>query len=128
MRRLSMQMTSHSSAIMYVMEGVIYKLLECGRGVDQVEEHDGGSEEAFVGDKGSLPLVAIFDLDIVIAPADTEFSEQCGILEFVDDVQNERKGVGILNSMFVQIAIVLERAKTTTLLFDTEEWESLGGV
>ena len=30
--------------------------------------------------------------------------------------------------MFVQIAVVLTRAKTAILLFDEEEWGGLGGV
>ena len=52
-------MTSHPLAI-------IHEPLEYGRGVGKTKEHDSRFEEAFVGDKGGLPLVTIFDVNIVI--------------------------------------------------------------
>ncbi len=53
--------------------------MERSRGVSQAEEHDGGFEEAFVGNEGSFPLVAIFDAYIIIPPSYVELGEDLGI-------------------------------------------------
>jgi len=50
----------------HVTEGVIHESLEDERRVGEPEEHDGGFEETFMGDESSLPLVAIFVVDIII--------------------------------------------------------------
>ena len=85
----------------HVMKGVIHETLECGREVGQAEEHDIGFKEAFVGSEGSFPLVAIFDADIIIAPTNVKLDEGFGIFELINEVGDERKGVGILDSMFI---------------------------
>ena len=59
----------------HVSEGVIYELLESGWGIGESEEHDRWFKEAFVSDEGSLSLVAIFDVDIVVAPLDVKLGE-----------------------------------------------------
>ena len=63
----------------HIAEGVIHESLECGRGVGETEEHDGGFEEPLMGDEGGFPLVSILDMDIVVSPSYIEFGEDFGI-------------------------------------------------
>ena len=81
-----------------------------------------------MGDKGSLPLVSILDPDVVITPANIKLGEDLSSFELVHEIGDEREGLGISDSVFVQIAVVLAGAETTILLFDKEEGCSLGRV
>ena len=112
----------------HVLEGVIHESLECGWRVGKPEEHDHWFKKAFMGNEGGLPLMAIFDMDIVIAPVDVKFSEQFGILELINEVGDEGKRVRASNGMFVQISVVLAGKNASILLFNNEEQECLGGV
>ena len=78
-----------------------------------------------MGDKGCLPLMAILDSHIVVSPTNVEFCEDSGISQFVDEIGDEGKGVGVTDSMFVDVAVILARAKSSILLFDEEEGERL---
>ena len=81
-----------------------------------------------MSDKGGFPLVSIFNMDIIIPPANIEFGEDFCFLEFVNEIRDEEKGVCITDSVFIDIAVVLARAKTTILLFDKEEGGCLWGI
>ena len=59
----------------HVSEGIIHEPLECSWGVGKPEEYDCWFEEPFMGDEGSLSLVAVFDVDIVIAPPNIKLGE-----------------------------------------------------
>jgi hypothetical protein len=96
-------------------------MLEGGRRVGETKEHDSGFEEAFVSVKRSLPLMAIFDPNIVVAPSNIKLCEDVGLFEFVNEIGDEGKGIGIVNSMFVDILIVLTRSESSIFLFDKEE-------
>ena len=74
-----------------------------------------------MSDKGSFPLVSIFDANIIIPPVNIEFGEDFHSLEFVDEIGDEEKGVCVADSMFVDIVVVLTGVKTAILLFDEEE-------
>ena len=52
-------------------------------------------------DEGGLPLVAILDADVVVSPLDVKLSKQFGVLEFVDEVGDEGKWIGVAGGMFV---------------------------
>ena len=43
-----------------------------------------------MGNEGSLPLVAFFDTDIVVSLLYIKLCKDLGVLEFVDEVQDER--------------------------------------
>ena len=79
-------------------------------------------------DEGGFPLVTIFDANVVVPPADVKFSEQFGIFEFVDEVGDEGKWVGVAGGMFVQVSVILTGTETAILLFDKEEWGRLRGI
>ena len=85
----------------HIAERVIHEPLERGRGVGKPEEHYCRFEEAFVCDEGGLPLVAILDADVVVSPLDVKLSKQFGVLEFVNEVGDEGKWIGVAGGMFV---------------------------
>ena len=63
----------------HVSEGVIHEMLECGRGNIEAEEHDGGFEKSFMSDKGGLPLVTIFDMDVIVTQTNVELGEMVSV-------------------------------------------------
>ena len=112
----------------HVSERVIHESLKCGRRVGKSEEHHCWFKEALVRDEGSLPLVAIFDANVVVPPANIKLGEQFGVFELVDEVRDEGEWVGVSGGMFVQVAVILTRAEATIFLLDKEEWGCLGGI
>ena len=46
----------------------------------------------------------------------------------MNEIRDKRKGIGILNGMFIQVAVVLAGAEVAVLFFDKEKWECLRGV
>ena len=48
-----------------------------------------------MGDKVCLPLMLILDVDVVVSPLDVKLGEVFRILEFINEVGDERKRVGI---------------------------------
>ena len=112
----------------HVSEEVIHKMLECGRGVVETEEHHGGFKQSFVGNEGCLPLVSILDVDIVVSPSNIKLGEVFHVLKFVNKVKDEGERIGISDGVLVQVAIVLAGVEFPVLLFDKEEKGGLGGV
>ena len=103
-------------------------MLEHCRRVGESKEYYSGFKESFVCDEGSFPLVAIFDVDIVVPPADVKLGEQFSIFELVDEVGDKQEWVGVSGGMFVQIVVVLTGAETAIFLLNKEEWGCLGGI
>ena len=111
----------------HIAKGVIHEVLESGGGIGEAKEHYSGLKESLMGDKGSFPLMSIFDSDIIVFPLDVELGEDFHPLEFIDEVRNEGKRVCVTDSVFVDIAVVLTGLEATILLFDKKErgclWE-----
>ena len=112
----------------HIMEGVIYKVLEGGRGVGETEEDYSWFEEPFMSDERSFPLMSIFDSDIVIPPSDVKLSEYLCPLEFIDEIRNKWEGVCIMDCVFVDVSIVLTGVEATILFLDKEERGCLQGI
>ena len=112
----------------HVPEGVVHKSLEHCQRVTKAEEHDHWFEESFVGDESHLPLVTIFDADVVVSPTNIELSEVVSVFQLVHEVGDERKEVGIVGGMFVEVMVVLAGAEFAIFLFDKEERGCLGGI
>ena len=112
----------------HIAEGVVHEALKGGGGVGESEEHHRGFKESFVSDEGSLPLVSVFDSYIVVPPSDIELRKDLGIPQFVYEIGDEGKRVGVADSVFVDVAVVLAGAESSILLFDEEEGRGLGGI
>ena len=67
-------------------------MLECYGRVTQAKEHNCQFKESFVCDGSHLPLMIIFDVNIVISPMNIEFGEVTSILQLVYEVRDEREG------------------------------------
>ena len=52
-----------------------------------------------MGNEHCFPLGLILNADIVISPSDVKLGKVFHILEFVNEVRDERKRVGILDGM-----------------------------
>ena len=52
----------------HICKDVIHECLECGGGIAESEEHDGGFEESNRGNESSFPLVLLLDVNVVISP------------------------------------------------------------
>ena len=72
----------------HVSEQVVHELLERGGGVAKAKEHDRRFKESFACDEGHLPLIAIFDADIVVSPTDIELGEVASVFQLVHEVGN----------------------------------------
>ena len=81
-----------------------------------------------MGNKGSFPLMSVFDLDIIVSPSDVELGEDFRPLEFINKVRNEGERVCVMDDMFVDVVIVLTGSEAAVFLFDKEERERLWGV
>ena len=79
-----------------------------------------------MGDEGRLPLVTVLDSYVVVPPADIELSENLSISQFVHEVGDEGKGVGVADGMFINVMVILAGAESSILLFDEEERGGLG--
>ena len=74
-----------------------------------------------MGDEGGLPLMPILDLDVVVPLLNIKLSKISSIFQLVNEVRDERKRVGIMGGVFIEIATVLTRVKFIILLFNKEE-------
>ena len=74
-----------------------------------------------MGNEGCLPLVAVLDSYIVVSPVNVKLGEDFGISQLIYEVGDEGKGVGIANSVFVDVMIVLARAESSVFLFNEKE-------
>ena len=60
-----------------------------------------------MGDEGHFPLVSILDMNVVVPPSDVKLGEDLGVFYLVDEVLDQWEGIRILNSVGVDISIVL---------------------
>ena len=61
-----------------------------GGGVGHSEEHDSRFIESLVGNEGCFPLVAFLDMNIVVPPLYVKLGENLCILEFINQIRDER--------------------------------------
>ena len=54
-----------------------------------------------MGDEGHLPLMSVLDADVVVPPLNIKLGEVLHIFEFVNEVRDERKGVGVLDGVLI---------------------------
>ena len=83
-----------------------------------------------MGNEGCLPLISILDANVVVSPLDVKLGEDLGIFYLVDEVLDQWEGVGILDSVGVDVSIVLAGSEGVrgVLLIDKEEGACLEGV
>ena len=77
------------------------------------------------GDECSFSPVFRLNEDIVISPSDIHFGEDWWPFEFVNQVGDKWKQVGIFDSMGVQIPVVLTWSYKSILFWYKKEWQCL---
>src|SRR5277367_4876844 len=110
------------------VEDVVHHSLKGGRGVSEAEEHDSWFEETPRCLKGGLPLVALFDADVVIPPADVELAKKSLALHAFNAGGDAGEWGGIGDSVFVDRSVVLYGAPLACLLLNVKDWYTVGGV
>jgi hypothetical protein len=76
-------------------EYCIHHGLKSGGGIRESKEHDRGLKEPFMCEEGGFPFIALFDTDVVIAPADIECGEQGTTAETINDLGNKGRHVAV---------------------------------
>jgi hypothetical protein len=73
--------------------------------------------------KGSLPLIALSDADIIVSPSYIELGEVLCTFELIDEIINEGEGVLIFSCDGIECSIVLYEVELTILLLNGgEDW------
>ena len=74
--------------------------------------------------------ISISNADVVVSLTNIKFGKDPSVFDFVNEVLNEGKVVGILNGVTINILIVLAKVEGVRgiLLIDKEEGSYLGGV
>ncbi|KIJ07542.1 hypothetical protein PAXINDRAFT_90237, partial [Paxillus involutus ATCC 200175] len=91
-------------------EDMIHQRLECQRRVAKPKEHNVWFEESMGRDERRFPTITRFDLNVVVSPSDIEFRKDLRSFKFINEVGNEGKGIRVLDSVGVQISVILARA------------------
>ena len=69
---------------------MIHEGLKSAGSIAESEEHDGWFENSKRGDECSLPLIFLTNMDVVVTPANVEFSEVGGILHVINKFKDKR--------------------------------------
>ena len=86
----------------HVGEDVVHKCLKSWWGITKTKKHDSGLKEAKGGDECGLPLIFLFDADVVVSPLDVELGKESGVLRIVNQLRGEVERVAIANSVAVR--------------------------
>ncbi len=103
------------------MEDVVHHPLERRRRIGEPKEHNGRLIQALIRAEGGLLLIPFLDPDVVVSPTNVKLREVLGSPKLVDEFQNERKQVAILDRHFVELLVVLDRSQRAVLFLDEEE-------
>jgi len=104
-----------------VGEDMVHERLEGRWRVALAEEHDCWFIEPIRSSESGLPLVGLLNPNVVIFPPDIKFHEVTRMFESVDEVEDMRKRVSILDLMRIYIVVILAWMEHTILLWDKEE-------
>ena len=111
----------------HVSKDMIHEHLKCWRGVAEAKEHYSGFKEAERSDEHCFPLVFLPNANVVIAPSNIKFGEQCGVLHIIDQLRDEGKRISIANGVGIEISIVLARSQGSVFFGHKEKWRGLWG-
>ena len=109
----------------HVSEDMVHECLKHGRSIAKAKEHNHRFVKTKGSDKCGFPLVFFMNLDIVISPSNVELGQKGRILHVSNQFRNEGKRVSVVNSMAVQVAVVLAGSKGSVFLGNEEEWGGL---
>lgn len=104
----------------HVTENFIYEGLKCCWAIHHSKEHYHGFVETERNSEYSFPLISIFDANVVISCMDIKSCEVFSTFESIENGVNVGNGVGILDSVFIEI-IILDWLKFAVFFLNKEE-------
>jgi hypothetical protein len=90
--------------------------------IGEAKVYDQWFEETLICSKGSLPLIAFWDMDIIVSTSYIELGEVSRTFELMDEIIDEGEGVLIFLCDGIECLIVLDKVELTILLLDEEDW------
>ena len=96
--------------------------MQGGGRVAEPKEHDGGFKQTPICPKSCLPFVALLHPHIVVPPPNVQLGEAPGILDPVDRFLDEGKGIAVLDSVLIELPIVLYRSQGSIPFENKKEW------
>ena len=106
---------------------MIHECLKSRRGITEPKEHYSGFKEAEMRDEHHFPLVFLSDVNVVIAPLNIKLGEQGRVLHIIDQLWDEGERISVVNSVGVEISIVLAWSQGSVLLGHKEKQRGLWG-
>ena len=91
----------------HVSKDMIHECLKSRRGIAESKEHYSGFKEADRSDERCFPLVFLPDANVIITPSNIKFGEQCRVLHIINQLRDEGERIPVVNSVGVEISIVL---------------------
>ena len=75
-------------------------------------------------------MVSISDANVVVSPSDVKFGEDLGVFYLIDEILDQWEGIGIFDSVSVNISVVLAGSEGIrgVFLVNKEEGGSLRGI
>ena len=89
--------------VSHVLEDMIHEGLECSGRIGESHGHNQEFEQAILGVKGCLPLVASSNVHVVVASMHVELGVDLGTAELVKEVSDKRDWVPILPGELVEV-------------------------
>ena len=72
--------------------------------------------------EGTFPDIFWLDLQVMVAIANVELCEQVAASKSVNQLRYKWEWIVVLDSPFVELAVVIYWSKLSTFLLDKEEW------
>src|SRR5712675_1414666 len=91
----------------FIFKDGIHHCLKGGGGVGHPEEHYCRFVQSFVGNEGSLPLIAFLNVYVVVPPANVKLGEEPLHPDAVDQLGNKGQGVTVSYRPFVETSVIL---------------------
>ena len=102
--------------VVHVRENLVHHGLECGGGVAESEEHDGGFIGSSVADERCFPFITFLNLYVVVFPPKVYLREVLRSLELVDKLRDEWERVVVPYCVLVQVPVILNHPLPSVLL------------
>ena len=106
----AVEVHTHYSFHNKVLKDLICHCLEDRRTVCKAKEHHQWFEQSMTHPKCSFPLITLFHSHILISPSHIQLCEVLCTMKLTHKVQNETKGVAILDSHCIKGMIILDNA------------------
>ena len=105
-----------------VPKNFVHHALEGGGGVAEPKECDGGLKQPSICLEHCLPLVSLLHSHTVVPPPNVQLGEAPGVLDPVDELLDEGKGIADLDSVFIELLVVLHRSQGSIPFESEKEW------